>query len=86
MLQLELSGPHPSWRRIEQINSIPPRESHNAVLIQDQYILIYGGTSESENYLEEFWIFDIKSRKWTPITKITGKLEPCIGLTMTPIG
>ena len=55
-------------------------------MLQDQYILIYGGTSPEETYLDEFWMFDLKSRTWFPIQEIHGKIDACMGVTMTPIG
>ena len=55
-------------------------------MLQDQYIFVYGGNSKEDTCLDEFWIFDLKSRTWLPITDIKGKINACIGVTMTLIG
>lgn len=55
------------WEKIdiEQQNLIPsPRESHSAILRNDQQILIFGGMNGSER-LNDTWLLDISDYKFT---------------------
>lgn len=74
LLQLKVADPHPYWRKIEQKNPIPPRESHVALPLTARHLLIYGGTTPSETMLDDYWLCDLETATWQQVIDIRGNL------------
>lgn len=86
LLQFKLTEPHHYWRKIEQKNPIPPRESHVAVALSPRHLLVYGGSDSEENTLDDFWLVDLETGIWQELKDIQGVLEPKIGCTFNLVG
>ena len=71
---LNVTGQPPTWRKLEQKNAIPPRESHVCGLVEGKYMLVYGGTTPREEFLDEYWLLDIENALWLPVEDIQGKM------------
>lgn len=48
LLLFKVSETNNYWKKIEQKNPIPPRESHVSLTLTHKHILIYGGTTPTE--------------------------------------
>lgn len=56
------------------------------MLVEEKFMLIYGGTNKSEAFIDEFWLLDLEQSSWMPVRDVEGSIEAKIGITMTPIG
>jgi hypothetical protein len=59
LLLFKVSETNNYWKKIEQKNPIPPRESHVTLTLTYRHILIYGGTTPTEETLDDFWLIDL---------------------------
>ena len=83
LIQFKVSEPNHFWRKLEQKNPLPPRESHVGVSLNDKTILIYGGNNADEASLDDFWLLDVETVTWHEVTEIKGIFDPKFGCTMT---
>ena len=58
---------HLTWTRPELSNKPMARAYHRA-LIHDRFMLVFGGTSEESNHLQDMWRLDLENWSWQEIT------------------
>lgn len=57
------------WRRIDSLNTPPPRCSHQAAYYKDR-LYIFGGeyaTPDHFHHYKDMWSLDLKTNEWTEI-------------------
>ena len=61
------------WDRINATGDLPiGREGHTACILQDKYMVIYGGWGPKEDILTDVHCFDIETKKWSQVNKKLG--------------
>lgn len=45
-----------------------------SVILDDRYILIYGGLDGEEKLIEDFHVYDIVNEKWRKVSKVDGEV------------
>lgn len=72
------------WRRIDSVNTPPPRCSHQTVLFKDK-LYLFGGefsTLDSFYHYKDLWALDLKTNIWEEI-HATGDLPSARSGTYT---
>ena len=61
--------PRANISKVEINNKIKPKEraSHCCVVYKDQYLIISGGEGKKKEPLNDFWIFDLKTKCYTEV-------------------
>lgn len=63
---------------------MPPRKHMSACALFNRFILIYGGMSSAQRYLNSCYVFDTVRLFWTEVT-LTGATIPLAMASMVPV-
>ena len=62
------------WSKIIANGAWPaPREGHSCAIIRNNYIMIYGGIDEKEDFLDNMYLLDLRNAFWHKVDTIGNK-------------
>jgi hypothetical protein len=80
------NGTASKWNKTQSVQIAPEPRSQHAAAAQGDYILIAGGKKENEQFLNDFWLFDLRYGNWTELVpeknseRPSGFIWACVSL------
>jgi hypothetical protein len=45
-----------------------------SVVLDERYVLIYGGSDSEEKFIKDFYLYDVEKETWKKVEKVEGEI------------